>query len=203
MKISLQVMLISVILISGSLVIANTPDFIRECMDCHGEKGVSLESDMPSIAGISVTFMEETFAVYEYDLRNSVDSKYRLGDTSRPATSMKKIGEKLSEAQITEAAAYFAALPFVAAKQSFDPGKAKIGEKIHLSKCEKCHANGGSSASEDAAILAGQWTPYLRDAAKHILNKTRDVDMQMSKKVDKLSDEEWDALLNYYASQQD
>lgn len=202
MKISFQAMLISVILISGSLVLAKTPEFIRECMDCHGEKGVSLESDIPTIAGISATFMEETFAAYEYDLRNSVDSKYRLGDTSRPATNMKKIGEKLSAAQVSEAAAYFAALPFVAAKQSFDAEKAKTGEKIHLSKCEKCHAKGGSSPAEDAAILAGQWTPYLRNAAKHILNKTRDVDMQMSRKVEKLSDEEWDALLNYYASQQ-
>jgi len=192
----------SIILICSGAANASTPDFISECMDCHGLKGVSLESDMPTIAGISATFIEETFAAYKYDMRNTVESKYRLGDTSRPATDMKKIANKLTEEQVIEAAEYFSKLPFVAAKQDFDADLAKKGEKIHIRKCEKCHENGGSGAEEDAAILAGQWMPYLRSVFTHILDESRDVDMEMVKKVEKLSDEEWEALLNYYASQQ-
>ena len=193
---------LSTLLLSCSLLVAGPPEYIQECLDCHGKDGVSLESDVPTIAGSSATFIEETFAAYQYDLRNAVESKYRLGDTSRPATDMKKIANKLSEKQIVEAASYFAALPYVAAKQDFDAELAVVGEKIHIRKCEKCHENGGSSAEEDAGILAGQWTPYLRNAVKHILDSTRDVDERMAKKVEKLTEKEWEALLNYYASQQ-
>ncbi|MCP3673216.1 MAG: hypothetical protein GY829_01915 [Gammaproteobacteria bacterium] len=202
MKILRLSLLVLITFTCNNLVKAGTPDFIIECMDCHGKNGVSLEPDVPSIAGISANFIEETFAAYIYDLRNSVESKYRLGDTSRAPTDMKKIAKKLTEDQIIEAAKYFAAKPYVAAKQDFDKSLVDKGEKIHIRKCEKCHGNGGSSVEEDAAILAGQWTPYLRNAIKHIVDSTRDVDMEMIKKVEKLSDEEWEALLNFYASQQ-
>jgi len=171
----------SIILICSGAANASTPDFISECMDCHGLKGVSLESDMPTIAGISATFIEETFAAYKYDMRNTVESKYRLGDTSRPATDMKKIANKLTEEQVIEAAEYFSKLPFVAAKQDFDADLAKKGEKIHIRKCEKCHENGGSGAEEDAAILAGQWMPYLRSVFTHILDESRDVRHYLSR----------------------
>jgi len=193
---------ISILLLSSSLVVAGTPDFIQECMDCHGTNGISLESDVPTIAGSSAVFIEETFSAYRYDLRNSVESKYRLGDTSREATDMKKIAKRLTEEQVQQAAVFFSNLPFVAAKQDYDAKLAKIGEKIHSMKCEKCHENGGASPEDDASILAGQWTPYLRNAVKHILDNTRDVDERMARKVGKLTEKEWEALLNYYASQQ-
>lgn len=198
----MKTLLVIITILGSSLSFAGTPDFIRECMDCHGEKGISLETDVPTIAGNSATFIEETFAAYKYDMREPVESKYRLGDTSRDATDMEKISKKLSEEQIIEAASYFSELKFVAAKQKFNVDQVEAGEKIHIRKCEKCHQNGGASPEEDAAILAGQWTPYLRSAVKHILDQTRDVDMRMTKKVEKLSPQEWEALLNYYASQQ-
>lgn len=179
-----------------------TPDFIMECMDCHGENGISMQSDVPTIAGNSVAFIEEVFAAYRYDMRNVVQSKYRYGDTSRAPTNMKAITKKLSNEQITTIAKYFSTLPFVAAEQKFDPVLAATGEIIHLRKCEQCHKNGGNSPEEDAAILAGQWMPYLRNAIKHILDDSRDVDMEMVKKINKLSDDEWEALLNFYASRQ-
>ena len=202
MKILRISLLVSMTFLCGNLLSADTPDFINDCMDCHGKNGVSVEPDVPSIAGISATFIEETFAAYQYDMRNAVESKYRLGDTSRAPTDMKKIAKKLSEDQIIEAANYFAAKPFVAAKQDFDKSLVTKGEKVHIRKCEKCHQNGGSGVEEDAAILAGQWTPYLRNAIKHIVDESRDVDMEMTKKVEKLTDAEWDALLSFYASQQ-
>ena len=135
-------------------------------------------------------------------MRNVVESKYRYGDTSRAPTNMRAITKKLSDEQISKVAKYFSSLPFVPAKQEFDPALAAAGEIIHLRKCEQCHKNGGNSPEEDAAILGGQWTPYLRSAIKHIQDDTRDVDMEMLKKINKLSDDEWESLLNFYASRQ-
>ncbi len=194
--------LTTAVAISSSFTMASTPDYIQECMDCHGKNGISQESDIPSIAGFSTTFIEETFAAYHYDMRQAVRSKYRYGDTNRQPTDMKKIAEKLNEEQILKSAKFFSALPFVAAKQEFKTELVMVGKKLHEEQCEKCHSKGGASPEEDAAILAGQWTPYLRGAVKHIQSESRDVDFNMYRKVEELTDNEWEALLNYYASQQ-
>jgi len=196
-------LLIAIVILFSSSIMAQAPDYILECMDCHGKDGVSTEKDIPTIAGASAVFIEETFAAYKYDLRDSVESKYRSGDTTRAATTMEQIVKKLNEKQIIEVADYFSKLPYVAAKQDFDAELAKIGAKVHAVKCEKCHSDGGKSAEEDASILAGQWTEYLRGAMVMIINDSRDVDEKMARKAKKLSDDEWEALLNYYASQQD
>ena len=198
----LATLLITVVAISSSFTMASTPDYIQECLDCHGKNGISQKSDVPTIAGFSAIFIEETFAAYHYDMRDAVKSKYRYGDVSREATDMKKIAEKLTEEQIMESAKFFSALTFVPAKQEFNSKLVMVGKKLHEDSCEKCHSNGGASPEEDAAILAGQWTEYLRGAVKHIVSESRDVDFNMYSKVEKLSDNEWDALLSYYASQQ-
>ena len=195
--------ILSIFIFISSIVIANPPEFIQNCADCHGEKGISTESDIPIIAGASATFFEETFYSYKNDLRPAIQSKYRLGDTSREASDMKKIVEQLSEQQMIEVAQYFSEQPFIAAKQNFDSAQAKIGARIHAKKCNKCHEDGGSSAADDAGILAGQWTPYLSDAMKNIVDDTRDTNDKMKKQIKKLKDKEWQALLHYYASQQD
>lgn len=196
-------LILSTFIFISSVVIANPLEIIQSCADCHGEKGISSESDIPTIAGASATFIEETFYSYKTDLRPAIESKYRFGDISREATDMKKIVEQLSEQQIIDVAQYFSEQIFVPAKQNFDSGQAKIGERIHAKKCNKCHEEGGSSAADDAGILAGQWTPYLSDAMTNIVNDTRDTDKKMKKKIKKLKDKEWQALLHYYASQQD
>jgi len=202
MKNRLAFLLVATIVTATNVNCAEIPDFIQNCMDCHGENGVSKEPDVPTIAGFSATFIEETFAAYTYDMRNPVESRYRYGDTSRKPTDMRKIADTLNEDQIIKAAEFFESQTYVPAKQKFDASLVETGKKIHTDKCEKCHREGGKGREEDAAILAGQWTPYLRSAFKHIMNETRDVDVRMTKKVEKLGDEEWEALLNYYASQQ-
>lgn len=198
----MKLLILLIFFLAGNLLFASPPELAKDCADCHGENGISTESDIPIIAGASATFIEETFYAYKNDMRPAIESKYRHGDTSRKATDMKKIAEQLTEEQVIEIAQYFASLPFVAAKQEFDPALVNIGEKIHIRKCEKCHENGGSSAEDDAGILAGQWTPYLQNTTKDILEETRDVDKKMKKKIKKLSEKEWQALWQFYASQQ-
>lgn len=192
-----------ILLFLSSSAFANTPEYIQSCMDCHGEKGISSESDMPTIAGASATFIEYSLYAYLDDMRPAIESKYRMGDTDRPATDMKKVAQNLSEEQILEVAEYFSKLPFVPAKQDFDPKWAEVGKKIHDRSCKKCHEDGGSSAADDSGILAGQWTPYLEETIKHIIDGSRKVDKKMMQKMEGLTDKHWQALLHYYASQQD
>ena len=64
------------------------------------------------------------------------------------------------------------------------------------------HENNGSSPDEDNAILAGQWTPYLRDQLANFRAGKRPIDDKMKLRLDKVTKEEEELLLHFYASQQ-
>ncbi len=71
--------------------------------------------------------------------------------------------------------------------------------------CEKCHADGGSSAEDDAGILAGQWQPYLKWTLDDYNSGDREMYKKMAKKMNKMLKKEGDEgitqLLHYYAGQ--
>lgn len=174
----------------------------KDCNDCHGKDGVSTNDDIPTIAGLSETVISDMMFAYIDKTRPARTSKYRHGDTERAETDMAKIATALTEDDIAKLAAHYANLSFVVAKQPFNQSLVKKGEKLHDLHCVKCHEDGGSSADDDSGILAGQWTPYLKQAFDDYRSGKRQTEEEMLDKVKELSDNEIAALLSYYASQQ-
>jgi sulfide dehydrogenase cytochrome subunit len=172
------------------------------CAECHGKDGASTESDVPVIGGASEQYLLDNIAAYRDQKRPCPESKFRAGDTKRPKTDMCKIAAKLSADDITKVAKHLAAEPFVKVKQPFDAAKAATGKKIHDQQCEKCHAEGGTSAEDDAGVLAGQWMPYLKETFAQYVSGARQQPEKMQVKFNALKAEEREALLHYYASQQ-
>jgi len=174
----------------------------KDCDDCHGQDGVSEWSDVPTIAGISAYAHADALFIFLDRLRPCVSSEYRRGDTSREETDMCEVVDELTEDEIEEIAEYYAGKPFVPAKQEFDATKAAAGKKIHDKECEKCHTDGGTNPEEDASIVAGQWTEYLQQSFDAYMSGDRDQPKKMKEKMDPLSEQDIEALLHYYASQQ-
>ncbi len=112
------------------------------------------------------------------------------------------IAEKLSDADIEALAKLYSAKPFKPAEQAFDAAKAATGKKLHMRDCEKCHTGSGRDADADAAILAGQWMPYLKEAMDHFVKGERPMPKKMKAKVDALKPADLEALLHFYASLQ-
>ena len=48
---------------------ADVQDDIEQCDSCHGSDGVSIESDVPTIAGVSPFIIEEYMFEYRDDAR--------------------------------------------------------------------------------------------------------------------------------------
>lgn len=175
---------------------------VADCNGCHGEKGVSQWDDMPSIAGIDAFTHSEAFFAYLDEARPCETVEYRIGPKKGEEGNMCDVAAELDEDQIEEIAELYAELPFVPAKQDFDAALVGTGKAIHEDKCDRCHAEGGSSAEDEAGILAGQWMGYMRRTFAEYAAETREQPDKMKKVMDPLSEEDVEALLHYYASQQ-
>ena len=162
------------------------------CAGCHGTDGVSTGPAAPTIAGLSPDYFVETM------------QGFASGEIK--STIMGRIAKGYTDDEIGSMATFYAGKPFVKAKQNFDAKLAKKGAKLHDKYCEKCHADGGQSAEDDAGVLAGQWTPYVNWTLADYQGDAREASKKMMKKLNKMVEREGaagiEALLNYYASQQ-
>lgn len=180
---------------------AGTAEWIETCDSCHGPQGVSSESDVPTIAGQTSAYIKATLKSYQIWGRPCIKSAYRFGDTSRPSTTMCKIAEGLDGEQIEALAQHYAAQTFAPAIQEFDEAKASAGGDLHEIHCETCHSMGGSIAGRGPR-LAGQWMPYLRAAFRQSSTGEHLVPPVMEKRLNEFTTDEIDALVHFYASQQ-
>jgi len=162
----------------------------KKCGMCHGADGNSPNSSIPSIAGITKEFFAHTMDAYQ--------------NNGRPSDLMKPYVHNLSAEDIDRLADFYAEQTFKPVKQKFDPEKAKRGKVLHDKYCEKCHENAGRITENNFGYLAGQWTPYLRQAIQDYLDKKRHVAPMMVVKIEKLQEEAGkdgiEDVLNYYAS---
>jgi sulfide dehydrogenase cytochrome subunit len=186
----------------GSAAMADLDAVVENCNGCHGDDGVSQWADVPTIAGVSEFVHSDALYIFRDEARPCTESKYRQGDTSRPATTMCAVVADMSDDMIDEVAAYYAAKPFVAAKQDFDAGLAAAGKALHEAECDRCHSEGGSNPEDDAGILAGQQMGYLKDTFAEYRAGEREQPQKMEEKLSALSDDDIKALVNFYASQQ-
>jgi sulfide dehydrogenase cytochrome subunit len=162
------------------------------CNGCHGPEGASAGPASPTIAGISKDYFVETM------------QGFASGEI--PSTIMGRIAKGYNDDELEAMGEHFSKEKFAPAPaQKADAKLAKKGAKLHDKYCEKCHAEGGTSAEDDSGILAGQWTPYLEMTLADYIKGDRTATKKMAKKLKKLHKKEGDAgiqaLINYYASQ--
>ena len=158
------------------------------CAGCHGTDGASTGPATPSLAGMSEIYM--------------VDSMIAFKSGERPSTVMGRIAKGYSEEEFKLMGSYFAKQPITITSQKLAAAKVAAGSKLFGKNCEKCHDEKGGLADDDSGILASQWLPYLQYSMEDFQGGSREMAKKMKKKVDKLSDDELEALLQFFASQQ-
>ena len=203
MKITISsrvLLLISSFFLYSTVALAdNIAPFVQMCEGCHGRDGNSAQPDIPIIAGFSKEGFLNTMDVFRLDERIAL----AFQNPGEPETIMNDIARSLSDDTVLALATYFSERQFQPAKQHADPQLASRGEIIHKQKCERCHRQDGAEPMESAAILAGQWTPYLRRQFKNITSGKRLVPRSMLRRVRDLPEKDIEALLSFYAMQGD
>ena len=170
------------------------------CTSCHGKDGASTESDIPIIGGMSAEYIGFNLSAYKKKERPCPEVKVRSGPDKGKKTNMCEVAKDLNESDIGQVAKFYASKKYVRAVQVSDPELAKKGKAIHLQNCEKCNASDGSDAKDDAGFLAGQWKPYLKQTFQEYSTGKRHMEQKMKPVIQKLDNDGFEALLNYYAS---
>jgi len=171
------------------------------CESCHGQGGVSLTSSVPTIAGQAFTLIEDNLLAYRVNERPCTAGQPGDNGLSVPPSPMCAIAATLDDEAIAALAEYYEQQEFVPAIQGFDESLVSRGEELHReANCESCHSGGGRITNGMAAILAGQWTPYLEIAFHQIRTGERKGPKVMNSAIQLFSDDDIRALLNYYAS---
>ena len=179
------------------------------CVGCHGVDGASRGPASPSIAGFSKDYLVNAMLSYKYGkdtakieaaaktLKMDPDD---IEGYERMATVMDRIATGYSDEEIGQLAEYFTEKRPAMAEQSFDAALAANGKRVHEDACEKCHEDGGRK-DDGSGVLAGQWIPYLKDTLMDFNDGHRDMPKKMRAKIKDLSDQDFQALVNFYASQ--
>jgi len=181
---------------------ADVEAMMADCNGCHGAGGVSESSDVPTLAGFPEFVHADALYAYQDEARPCAESKYRHGDTGKPATTMCAIAAELSEDDIDAIALAYAELDYVKAKQDFDAGLVDAGKALHDEHCDKCHSDAGANAEDEAGMLGGQMMGYMDTAMAQFVDGSRDQPKKMKEKVDALSADDVTALVHYYGSVQ-
>ena len=125
---------------------------LATCLACHGEKGISETSEVPSLAG-----MPADFTLIQLFL-------FRQG--TRKVEIMNDLAKDMTDDDLRKFSDYFAKLPPPKATEAADPAvTARAQAVIAKNHCASCH-NPDFSGREQMPRLAAQREDYLLKALR-------------------------------------
>jgi cytochrome c553 len=167
------------------------------CANCHGEQGLTLNTDFPRLAGQSAP------AIYKQL------SDFRSG--ARYSQVMSPVAQQLTPDQLAEVAAYFASTGDEGAmgRRYFlpDPPIKRLAQrgdpKRNLPPCDSCHGP-HSGGPIEAPVIAGQLSEYLERQLNAYAGgqRSNDVYRRMRDIAAKLTPDERHRLGRYYQGTQ-
>lgn len=162
------------------------------CAACHGMDGTSMAPEWPNLAGQHEIYIVRQLVAFH--------------DGQRQNILMSPMGAILSEQDMADLAAYFAAQPIRGGET--DPSKLKAGQRVYRSgnvdrqvmACAGCHGpDGRGNAPAGYPSIQGQKAAYvaLQLRAYKTGTRTTDPNQMMRDMAAALSEEEIDAVASY------
>jgi len=176
--------------------------FEKKCTFCHGQEGASSDSSIPIIGGYSAKYIVDSVKNFRKKLRPCAEVSIPSGPRKGEKSDMCKVVADLGDDETDAVARWLSGRKFVPAKQPFDASLVERGQSVYGRLCRRCHDDNGRSPDEDNGIVAGQWTPYLKSQLAAFRAGKRSIDEKMKARLEKLGPDDQEALLNFYASQQ-
>ncbi len=171
---------------------------IKTCETCHGKDGNCTDEEVPTIAGLSAEYIEESLLDFQQSKRQGEPYK----PEGKEETNMNEVAKALTTEDIAALSVYFSNKKFQPRKQAFNPKLAQKGKKVYLRRCERCHDDNGRSTDDDMGRLAGQPMTYLEEQIEAFLSGKRKPPKKMAKQLKKLKQGDINRLVHFFAAQQ-
>jgi cytochrome c553 len=157
------------------------------CAACHGPGGNSSIETVPSLAGQQLRYI--ILALYQF----------RAGN--RKSEQMQQFAAPLSDDDLGNLSAYYAAQKPVSPKRTIDPQKAEAARRLAVSdNCTQCHGP-DFAGQEHIPRLAGQHVEYLKEQLQGFRAATRgDIDGNMTSAAQRLTNADINVLAGYISS---
>jgi len=182
--------LLSAALGTASLAHAAEPDvagLIKSCNNCHGVAGVSVGHSMPSIGGLSETYLL------------NIMTQWKTGE--RFSAVMGRLLKGYTDQEIAALAAHYSKQPWVPAAQTLDAKLVAQGKEA-IERCSSCHGDTGVPDEDDTPRLTGQWAQYMElELAKYRDDTIKMPHKKMRTNAKKLDAADVAAAAAHYASQ--
>jgi cytochrome subunit of sulfide dehydrogenase len=156
------------------------------CAGCHGTNGGSAGLAMPSLASQSKSAI--------------IDAMKKFKSGERPSTVMGRLAKGYSDADFEAMGNFFSKQKFHSTTQALDKAKVAKGAELQEANCSRCHLDDGKDGKDDTPVMASQWLDYLKMQMELYQSDKRKMPDKMAEKVKRLSAEDVDALLHFYAS---
>ena len=156
------------------------------CAACHGADGNSVNPAIPSLAGQPAQFIATQLLMFR--------------EGNRKDAQMSPFAANLSNTDLNNIAAYYAAQKLAPTAYQAEPGSAEAGPRLTKQyNCVQCHGP-ALLGQQHIPRLAGQQHEYLKAQLRGFKRSTRfDMDGQMTSAVQALSDADIDLIANYLA----
>ena len=153
------------------------------CNACHGQSGFK---SMPKLGGQGATYLVAALRAYKED--------------KRVHATMRDVAHALSEKDIADLAAHYAAVPLVAG-DSIAPSDAGVGRSAIVERCAACHgALGAQASAPEVALIAGQSPGYLDQALREYKSGARSHALMQEQARD-LDDQQIAEVVAWFARQ--
>lgn len=158
----------------------------QTCVACHGENGNSTNPAFPSLSGQPKQFI--------------VSALYQFREGKRQNEIMSPMAAKLSNADMNDLAAYYAAQPAPATQHKTALANVEKGRQLSVqNNCVACHA-ANLMGQQHIPRLAGQHKDYLRAQLASFKASTRgEMDGVMTSAAQALTPDDIDVLADYLA----
>jgi len=176
---------------AATLIHAAEPDvagLVKSCNNCHGVNGVSVGHSMPSIGGLSETYLL------------NIMTQWKTGECY--SAVMGRLLKGYTDQEIAALAAHYAKQPWHPAAQALDAKLVAQG-KDAIDRCSSCHGDTGAPDEDDTPRLTGQWAKYMElELAKYRDDAIKMPHKKMRTNAKKLDEVDVAAAAAHYASQQ-
>jgi cytochrome c553 len=152
------------------------------CNACHGDSGVSTNSQIPNLAGQKEGYMLAQMKAFRNGSRDNEMLSLLLAD--------------YSEEELIKISKYYANIPFIKSKALVIN---KAGQNIR-SGCISCHGMNGKTVNTTWPNLAGQNRDYLLQQLKDFSSKKR-TSMIMNVIANELNEQQMKDVAEYYQQQ--